>query len=178
MIPPSGNAGASTPTNSIRWDSSWPKWVERPEKNHLVGFFRDRFGIPPSVFANHYLFRRRQTVWLFTKDDRLSALASLRVETVGVPILRWVKEHLKPTSAALQLFGKYVSKNIVSLDPVQLDELVEKRKVKGEFPVSPGYVLIKTEGVSIGCGLYLPDRLISQFPRHMFTSPTSSPDVS
>ncbi len=85
-----------------------------------------------------------------------------------MPIIRWVKEHIKPTSAALQLFGKYVSKNMVRLEPLQLEQLIVKREVKGEFPVSPGYVQIQTEGISIGCGLYLPGRLISQFPRHMW----------
>jgi hypothetical protein len=107
-----------------------------------------------------------------TKDDRLAALASLRVESVGVPLLRRVKTHLKPTSAALQLYGKYSTDNIVKLEFVQLAELVEKKELNGEFPVSPGYVVISTKGVFIGCALYLPGRLVSQFPRHLFTSKT------
>ncbi len=107
-------------------------------------------------------------MWLLTKDERLPALASLRVETVGLPVLRRVKKRFKPTSAALQLFGKHATKNIVGLAPVQLKELVEKNEIKDDFPVSPGYVIVSTETVIVGCGLYLPDRLISQFPRHMF----------
>ncbi len=102
----------------------------------------------------------------------MSDLASLRVETVGVPILRWVSRRLKPTSAALQLFGKYVAKNIVTLGPIQLADLISKRVIRGEYPVSPGYVQIISESMIIGCGLYLPGRLISQFPRHMFASQT------
>ncbi len=87
-----------------------------------------------------------------------------------MPILRWVSKHLKPTSAALQLFGKYVTKNIISLEPIQLAELIGKREIRDEYPVSPGYVQIMTESIIIGCGLYLPGRLICQFPRHMFAN--------
>ena len=172
MIPPSKSAGESTPIDSIRWDSSWPKWVKSPERNQLLGFLQERFGIPQSIFTNQHLLKRGATVWLLTRDERLSGLASLSVETVGVPILRWVGERLKPTSAALQLFGKYVTKNIVSLEPIQLAELIGKREIRGEYPVSPGYVQIMTESIIIGCGLYLPGRLISQFPRHMFANQT------
>ncbi len=102
----------------------------------------------------------------------MPALASLRVESVGVPLLRWVKKRLKPTSAALQVLGIYATKNVVSLEPMQLEELVEKKEIKGEFPASPGYVIIYTETVVIGCGLYLPGRLVSQFPRHLFANQT------
>ena len=172
MIPPSGSVGGSTPISSIRWDSSWPEWVESSERNQLLGFLRERFGIPLSVFANHHLLRRGPTIWLLTRDEHLPALASLRVESVGVPLLRWVKKRLKPTSAALQVLGIYATKNVVSLEPMQLEELVEKKEIKGEFPVSPGYVIICTETVVIGCGLYLPGRLVSQFPRHLFANQT------
>ena len=170
MNHPSANVGASTPTNLIQWDSSWPEWVKRPERNRLLGFLQKRFGIPRTVFANHCLFRRGSTIWLLSKDDRLSALASLRVQSVGLPLLRWVKSHLKPTSAALQLFGTYANKNTVGLLPKQLSELIEKRVIQGDFPVTSGYVIIAVEGVIFGCALYLPGRLISQFPRHLFRS--------
>ena len=170
MIPPSETVGESTPTNSIPWDSSWPEWLENSERNQLLGFLEERFGIPQSVFADHYLLRRGPTVWLLTKDNRLPALASLSVKTVGLPVARWVKKRLKPTSAALQLFGKYATKNMLRLEPLQLEELFEKKEIKGEFSLSPGYVIISTETVVIGCGLYLPGRLISQFPRHVFAN--------
>jgi NOL1/NOP2/fmu family ribosome biogenesis protein len=172
MSPPSTSVGASTPTNSIQWDSSWPEWLEGAERSHLLGFLQTRFGIPESVFANHHLLRRGSTVWLLSKDDRLMNLASLPVKSVGLPLLRQAKMHLKPTTAALQLFGVYADKNIVSLAQDQLQDLVEKKEIKGEFGISPGYVIIATETIIIGCGLSLPGRLISQFPRHLFTEQT------
>lgn len=172
MIPPSNTAGGSTPTKSIQWDSSWPELLKDPERDHLLGFFRHRFGISRAIFSNYYLYRRNRTVWVFNKDDRLRDFASLQVEAVGMPLLRWVGTHLKPTSVALQLFGAHADKNIVSLPSDQLRDLVESKEIKSEFATSPGYVIVASNSVIIGCALYLPGRLICQFPRHMFTSQT------
>jgi NOL1/NOP2/fmu family ribosome biogenesis protein len=172
MMEPSSNAGASILTNSIQWDSSWPEWLEKPERDRLLGFFQERFGIPQTVFTNHHFCRRGATVWMLNKDHRLPSLASLRVQSVGLPLLRRIKAHLKPTSVALQLFGRHASKNIVSLEPEQLGDLAERKEIKGEFTCSPGYVIVVTNSVIVGCALCLPGRLISQFPRHMFTDQT------
>ena len=124
------------------------------------------------VFSNYNLYRRGPTIWVFNKDDRLQDLAPLQVESVGMPLLRRVKNHLKPTSVALQLFGSKANKNIVSLEPEKLRDLAENGEIKGEFGSSPGYVIVVTGLVIIGCALYLPGRLINQFPRHMFTAQT------
>ncbi len=138
----------------------------------MLGFLQNRFGIPESVFADHHLLRRRRVVWLLSKDDRLVNLASLPVESVGLPLLRQVKTHLKPTTAALQLLGPHANKNIVSLSLEQLRELVEKKEIKGKFGISPGYVIVVAETIIIGCALHLAGKLISQFPRHLFTEQT------
>jgi NOL1/NOP2/fmu family ribosome biogenesis protein len=137
-----------------------------------LGFLHDRFGIPESVFANHHLLRRGRIVWLLSKDDRLINLASLQVESVGLPLLRQVNTQLKPTTAALQLLGCHAHKNIVSLALDQLRELVQKKEIKGEFDTSPGYVIVVAATVIIGCALSVPGRLISQFPRQLFTEET------
>ena len=99
-------------------------------------------------------------------------LASLPVQSVGLPLLRQVNTQLKPTTAALQLLGPHANKNIVRLTLDQLRELVEKKEIKGEFDTSPGYVIVVVETMIIGCALSVPGRLISQFPRHLFTEQT------
>lgn len=138
----------------------------------MLGFLQSRFGIQESVFANHLLLRRGRIVWLLSKEDRLINLASLQVQSVGLPLLRQVNAQLKPTTAGLQLFGLHADKNIVSLLLDQLRDLVEKKEIKGDFDTSPGYVIVVAETTIIGCALSLPGRLISQFPRHLFTKQT------
>ena len=172
MMPPSNIAGASTPSKSIQWDSSWPELVKDPERGHLVELFRRRFGISGAIFSNYYLFKRGRTVWLVSKDRRLRDLASVQVKSIGMPLLRWLGPHLKPTSVALQLLGTHANKNIVTLTSAQLRDLVERREIKTEFASTPGYVIVVSTSLIIGCALHLPGRLISQFPRYMFTSQT------
>ena len=109
---------------------------------------------------------------MFSKDDRLGDLASLQVKSLGLPLLRWVGTHLKPTSVALQLFGVHADKNTVTLPTDKLRHLVENKELKSEFGCTPGYVIVASKAIVIGCALYLPGRLISQFPRNMFTSQT------
>ena len=137
-----------------------------------MAFFHHRFGISRAVFSKYHLYRRGRTVWLVNEDDRLRDLAAFRMQSVGMPLLRWVGTHLKPTSVALQFLGSHGDKNIVSLPSDQLRDLVERKEIKTEFASSPGYVIVVSNSMIIGCALYLPGRLISQFPRHMFTSQT------
>lgn len=146
--------------------------LKNPERDHLLQFFHQRFGITREVFSNYYLFKRRRTVWVFTKNTRLGDLALLQVKSVGIPLLRWVGTHPKPTSAALQLFGIHGDKNIVTLPTDQLRDLVANKEIKSEFACTPGYVIVTSKSLILGCALYLPGRLISQFPRNMFTSQT------
>lgn len=138
----------------------------------MLGFLQNRFGIQESVFANHHLLRRGRIVWLLSKNDRLMNLASLQVQSVGLPLLRQVNAQLKPTTAGLQLFGLHADKNIVSLTLDQLRELVGEKEINGDFDTSPGYVVVVAETTIIGCALSVPGRLISQFPRHLFTKHT------
>jgi hypothetical protein len=164
MTDPSSTAGASTPTSSTRWDSSWPELLEASERGRVLGFFADRFGIDASVFARYELRKRGSSVWIMGSDPRLPALAELKVRSVGLMLLRRVGRYLKPTSAALQLFGIHARSNVIALSANELEELVEQGVIPGDFPVAPGYVVITLEDLPVGCGLYLPPRLLSRLP--------------
>jgi NOL1/NOP2/fmu family ribosome biogenesis protein len=138
--------------------------LEPFERGRVLGFFADRFGIDPSVFARYELRKRGPSVWIMGSDPRLPALAKLKVRSVGLMLLRQVGRYLKPTSAALQLFGIHAKSNVVALSAEELEELVEQGVISGDFPVTPGYVIISLENLPIGCGLYLPPRLLSRLP--------------
>ncbi|MBW1980235.1 MAG: hypothetical protein JRJ12_03360 [Deltaproteobacteria bacterium] len=81
-------------------------------------------------------------------------------------------DRLKPTSAALQLFGAYASRNVITLTAEELQELWANRKLPQKFPVSPGYVIVRLQEEIVGCGLYLGDCLFSQFSKNLFMPQT------
>jgi hypothetical protein len=160
----SGTAGGSIPTSSTRWDSSWPELVEGPERERVLHFFLDRFGMDPSVFDGYDLRKAGSSFWMVSRDPQLSALCRLKVRSVGLLLLRQVGRYLKPTSASLQLLGVHATRNVVRLHPKQLEELLERGEIHGEFSATPGYVLIVVEDIPVGCALYLPPRLLSRLP--------------
>ncbi|MBP1725036.1 MAG: hypothetical protein H6Q51_334 [Deltaproteobacteria bacterium] len=171
MTHPSSTAGESTLTSSTRWDSSWPELLETPERDRVLGFFADRFGMNLSVFAGYELRKRGTSVWIVRSDPRLPALAGLKVRSVGLMLLRQVGRYLKPTSAALQVWGVYAKENVIRLSSEKLEELVEQGEIRGDFAGTPGYVIVSLEDRPVGCGLYLPPRLLSMLP-HLFRGKT------
>jgi NOL1/NOP2/fmu family ribosome biogenesis protein len=141
--------------------------LETPERNRVLEFFADRFGMNLSVFAGYELRQRGTSVWIVRSDPRLSALARLKVRSVGLMLLRQVGRYLKPTSAALQLLGIHAEKNVIRLSSEKLEELVGQGEIRGDFAATPGYVIVSLEDLPVGCGLYLPPRLLSRLP-HLF----------
>jgi hypothetical protein len=117
-----------------------------------------------AVFAGYELRKRGSSVWIVRSDPRLPALARLKVRSVGLLLLRQVGRYLKPTSAALQLFGAHAERNVVPLTAKDLEELVEKGKLEGDFPATPGYVIVSLGDLPVGCALHLPPRLLSRLP--------------
>jgi hypothetical protein len=134
------------------------------ERERMLELFADRFGMNLTVFAGYELRRKGSSVWIVRSGPHLPALARLKVRSVGLLLLRQVGQYLKPTSAALQLFGAHAQRNVVTLTPKELEELVEKGEIEGDFPFTPGYVIISLEDLPVGCGLYLPPRLLSRLP--------------
>ncbi len=159
------SAGVFTPTRSTPWDSSWPKYVEDRRRGELLGYFTDRFGIGLSSFEGFRLLESRRTYWLLTQSPHVEKLKSLKVHTAGIPVLRKSKTYLKPTTAALQMFGFRASRNVVNLDRQQLDRLLTDNQISLSLSMTPGYVILAHHRHILGCGLYIEGRLLSQIPR-------------
>ena len=165
MIDRWNDAGASTLTNSTLWDSSWPKLVDDPRRSKLLGYFEDRFGIGVSAFDGFILWERPRAYWLLTLSRHVQKLKGLRVHTTGIPVLRKIKQHLKPTTTAIQVFGARAIKNVVILDRQQLTHLLRNHGISLSPPITPGYVILTYHQQVLGCGLYTGRRLLSQIPR-------------
>ena len=150
--------------------------IRRTEREPIIGFWREKFGVPPETFDNYVFYKkgakkvwavRRETVSALEGEDT-EALETLDYESVGLPLLRVGGEHDKPTTDALQLFGDSVTKNAVELDTEDACEFVRGETVDiefGEDEVDLGYVAVKHEEEVLGCGLYFPGELRSQVPK-------------
>jgi hypothetical protein len=158
--------GGSTPTRPIRWDSSWPAFVLEPQRSAVLEYFDIRFGIPLITFDGFCLLLRHKTYSLLSATSHIGRLTGLQVHSVGLPVLRSIRHHLKPTTAALQYFGTEARRHVLDLSEIQVVTLLRDREQLLHLDIQPGYVILRHAGHILGCGLYTPGRLRSQLPRH------------
>jgi NOL1/NOP2/fmu family ribosome biogenesis protein len=128
-------------------------------------YFEERFGIPLGVFEGFILLERPQAYWLMTQSPHVEKLTGLKIRSTGIPVLRKIKQRLKPTTAAIQTFGSTASKNVVTLDRRKLSRLLKPTPLRISLPISPGYIILAHENHVLGCGLYTGQRLLSQIPK-------------
>jgi hypothetical protein len=129
-----------------------------------LSYFEERFGIPLTTFAGYSVLERRKTYALVRDSAHLQRLASLKVQTVGLPILRKMGRHIKPTTAALQRFGHLATQHRLELSATEVRTLLQDGELALRLDYQPGYLVLLSAGHVLGCGLYLPDRLCSQIP--------------
>ena len=141
--------------------------VPPPQCDAILAYFTDRFGIALSAFRGLRLLERQKLFVLVRESAHLAALAGLKVQGVGLPVLRKMPRHLKPTTAALQRFGHYAVRNTVALSDSQLQSLLRDKELPWQAALQPGYVVLVAAGHVVGCGLYTPGRLRSQIPRRL-----------
>jgi NOL1/NOP2/fmu family ribosome biogenesis protein len=71
----------------------------------------------------------------------------------------------KPTTCALQIFGRNATKNLIHLDEIQAKIFLRGGSQPIESVSEPGYVVVFYRGDVLGCGLYSHGKLISQLPK-------------
>ena len=139
----------------------------RATREAVVDFWTGRYGLPEGAFEAYTFWEKGAgKVWAFAAD--LPAPAD--VEAVGMTFLRTRQEHWKPTTDAVQRFGREATRNAIELGP---DEA--RRFIAGETQELPAWdgdwgYLIATHGIAgavepIGVGLYVHGELRSQVPK-------------
>jgi NOL1/NOP2/fmu family ribosome biogenesis protein len=136
----------------------------------VLGYFTARFGIPLTAFDDFYLLLRHKIYTLCSATPHLERLAMLQVHSVGLPVLRIIRQHLKPTTAALHRFGSQATCHVLDLSDSQVVTLLHEREQPLHVDIQPGYVILRHAGQMLGCGLYTPGRLRSQLPRQAITA--------
>ena len=139
----------------------------RPTRAEVVQWWEQRYGIPPATWEEHTFWEKGNgKLWAFAAD----VVSPIPVEGLGLRILRTRQEHWKPSTDAVQRFGRAATENVVRLDRTEAE-----RFARGEDQELPrwdgdwGYVIAAHEiadGVEpIGVGLYLHGELRSTVPK-------------
>jgi NOL1/NOP2/fmu family ribosome biogenesis protein len=144
--------------------SSRTKEVFEPlEYEEVVKMWQSRFAVAEDAFEGCRFYKKAQSVWVCSDAD----LPRLRYEAIGMRMMSLKDRPWKPTTCALQIFGKHATKNVLHLSPDQAAAFMagETQDVSLDPEPEAGYVVVFYNGRVLGCGLYSRGRLISQIPR-------------
>ncbi|MFW6321107.1 MAG: DUF7122 family protein [Halohasta sp.] len=139
----------------------------RASREEVLDFFDERFGIEPAVFEEFTFWEKgKGKIWIFAGDNP----SPVRVEGLGMTVLRTRQEHWKPTHSAVQRFGRHATKNVVDLSPEQAATFARGEDQElPEWDGDWGYLIaaheLGGEREPIGVGLYLYDELRSTVPK-------------
>lgn len=135
---------------------------EPQDRCWVTSLWLDRFGISNKAFAGYRFFRKAQSVWVIYDAD----LPRLSYEALGLRMMSLKDRPWKPTTAALQIFGKHATRNLVHLHEGQARVfLAGESQTIIDSGSEPGYVVVFYRGEVLGCGLYSHGRLVSQLPK-------------
>lgn len=131
----------------------------------VADLWHSRFAVPESAFSGYLFFRKAKSIWAISD----AALPRLSYESLGMRIMNCKDRPWKPTTAALQIFGRGASKNTINLDSNFARTFLEGKTQDVDeaavFSCEPGYVVVFYRGDVLGCGLYSHEKLVSQIPK-------------
>lgn len=138
----------------------------RPSRVAVLDWWHDRFGVPREVFDAYTFWEKgKGKVWALPFDLD----SPVAVESLGLTILRTRQEHWKPTTDAVQRFGRFATRNVLDLDEPAAREFLAGETTEPAWDGDWGYLVVRHEiaGASepIGVGLFVHDELRSMVPK-------------
>ena len=153
-----------TRTSPIRWDSSWPESAkdDRPE---FFSYLEERFGISPSVFDEYLLLKRNKSWWFLRQSDLVEKASSLRVCMTGLKAFQMVGRYIKPTTRLIQVFGHLATRSILPISSDDIKKMIDVQYISSDMKIDNGYIILCFRNASLGLGLFIDGKVISQIPR-------------
>jgi NOL1/NOP2/fmu family ribosome biogenesis protein len=138
----------------------------RPTRQAVVDWWVQRFGVPEDTFEGYTLWEKgKGKVWGLPYDLE----GPVPIEALGLKLLRTRQEHWKPTTDAVQRFGRAATKNVLELDDERAKRFAAGEDLELEWDGDWGYLVVAHElagGVEpIGVGLFTHGELKSMVPK-------------
>jgi NOL1/NOP2/fmu family ribosome biogenesis protein len=138
----------------------------RATRAEVVAWWDERFGIAPDTFEDYTFWEKGAgKVWAFAAD----LPSPVDCEGVGMTFLRTRQEHWKPTTNAVQRFGRRATRNVITLDADRAARFLAGEDQDAPWDGDWGYLVVAHEiaGATepIGVGLYVHDELRSVVPK-------------
>ncbi len=128
-----------------------------------------------SVFSSYHLLATSRTIYILPRSGALERLAPLKIQQAGLPFIRRIGLHLKPTTWAAQRWGHLATKAVLALDQKALTSLIQQGELHGRAlpdsmnSLETGFVMMKIRGRILGLSLWIAEeqRLLCRLPKTM-----------
>lgn len=133
------------------------------ERLRLLGYLKERFGIPQDIFKDYLLFRRKKSWQLIKNVSHFTEASSLKISKVGLKAFQKVGAFIKPTTRMIQIFGHWATKAVVEIDEEQLAVLMSGQRLCADLSAGKGYVILKLKNDRVaGLGFFINGEVASQ----------------
>ncbi|WP_435179835.1 DUF7122 family protein [Halorussus sp. AFM4] len=173
---PGGRDGERTgddrPTNDGQRFDRLPETADdrevagRATRREVVDWWDERFGVPPETFDGYTFWEKgKGKIWILRGD----VASPIRIEALGMKFLRTRQEHWKPTTNAVQRFGREATRNVIELAREQARTFVRGEDQELDWDGDWGYLVathdLAGEPEPLGVGLYVHGELRSPVPK-------------
>jgi len=124
---------------------------------------KNRFGIPEEVFTNWKLVLAGD-LWIMS--DEAYTFPIKNFSRRGIRLVRVYRDGYKLTTAGIQIFGKYATRNVLEISPEQVEDYLEGKDLfMNSSNVENGQVIVKCGDDYLGSGLYVNGKIKNQLPK-------------
>ncbi|NHZ71887.1 MAG: RNA methyltransferase [Aquificales bacterium] len=128
------------------------------EREPWLSILSDRFGIEPANFDDYVIFREGRKGVYITNANQQPTLKP-KPDTIGMLFMRTDGKYPKLTTAAALQFGYLATKNVIDLQPEQVQMFIGRQDFDiGAAQVQnvsgTGYIVLRYKGFVAGLGVY------------------------
>lgn len=127
-------------------------------------YLEEKFGIPKNIMKRYLIIERKKKYWIASKDIEKADLTGLKIEAIGILLARKNRQ-IKPTTDAVQVFGKFATKNCIKLNKKQFEDVLKGMDIQTQQRAEDGYVIFFYQKMPIGIGLYRQRKVKNMIPR-------------
>ena len=138
----------------------------RASRAEVIEWWVDRFGLPADAFDDYTFWEKGAgKIWIFAAD----LPSPTDVEGLGMTFLRTRQEHWKPTTDAVQRFGRAATRNVIERGEADARRFPAGEDRKPDGAGAWGYLIgaheLAGDAEPLGVGLYVHGELRSVIPK-------------
>jgi NOL1/NOP2/fmu family ribosome biogenesis protein len=143
--------------------------AEEDERNRLLGYLEERFGIPQKCFDEYLLFQQKKTWFMLKNSLFFHSAGGLKVSGVGLRAFKRVSVYIKPATRWVQIFGHLAKRAKLHINEQQFRNLLTEGSLPSDLQIENGYVILFLNNQPLGLGLLVNGTIRSQLPRRDLT---------